>query len=205
MSVQELIACHGCDLLQHRPRLAPGQVALCKRCGTLLYRYRNNRIDTPLALTLAGLLLFLIAVCSPFMSLSIEGRQQEALLISGAHMLYRQGFPAVAVLAMFTGILAPLLQLGGTAFVLICLKCRRASNPVGFIYRWVRYLQPWSMAEVFLLGILVASVKMVQMADLQPGVGLYAFIGCIFITAAATAALNPDSIWEKLPVKPGPR
>jgi paraquat-inducible protein A len=201
MAARELIACHGCDLLQKRLRLNKGEVASCLRCGTPLYRYRPDRIDTPLALTLAGLLFFLVAVSTPFLSLSIEGRQQETLLVSGGKILFQQGFPAIAVLAVFTGVLAPLLQLCGTAFVLICLKCKRVSGPVGTIYRWVRHLQVWSMAEVYLLGILVAAVKLVEIADLQPGWGMYAFTAGIFLTVAATAVLNPDSIWEKLPVK----
>jgi paraquat-inducible protein A len=201
MAARELIACHGCDLLQKRPVLTQGQVARCPRCATPLLRYRPIRADKPLALTLTGLILFLVAVSNPFLTINLEGRQQQALLFSGAQVLYQQGFPVVAGLAVFTGILAPLLQLSGICMVLVCLKCRLFQGTAAWTYRWMHHLQTWAMAEVFLLGILVASVKMMQMADLHPGAGLYAFMACIFFTAAATAALDPENIWQWLPIR----
>lgn len=172
----------------------------------MLYRSRAGagNIDRPLALTLAGAVLFVIANAAPFLTLSMEGRFQETLLISGVQILYREGQAGLAVLTLFTGIVMPFIQLAGLAYVLLSIKSGRADRRAAVVFRWIRYFQPWAMAEVFLLGILVSTAKLIHMADMVPGAALYAFMAMIFSTAAAWATLNAQDIWRRLPVQPGP-
>jgi len=54
------------------------------------------------------------------------------------------------------------------------------------------------MMEVFMIGILVAVVKLVKMASIIPGTALYAFMVLIFILAASAAALDPHIVWKQL-------
>jgi paraquat-inducible protein A len=196
-----LIACRACDLLHSRSALTAGHVARCSRCGAVLYRRTQTNVDRPLALTLTAVLLFVIANTAPFLTLSMEGRFQETILISGVLTLYREGRQGVALLALGTGIVGPLIQLVGLSYVLLALKLSRPSRRVAVVFRWVRHLQPWAMAEVFLLGVLVSAAKLAHMADLVPGVALYAFMALIFTLAAALATLNKESIWEQLPIQ----
>jgi paraquat-inducible protein A len=49
-----------------------------------------------------------------------------------------------------------------------------------------------------MIGILVAAVKLVKMANIIPGIALYAFMILIFILAASAAALDPHIVWQKL-------
>ena len=51
--------------------------------------------------------------------------------------------------------------------------------------------------EVFMLGILVAVVKLDQMASIVPGIGLWSFAALIFVLAAAAASLDPRLVWER--------
>jgi len=53
------------------------------------------------------------------------------------------------------------------------------------------------MTEVFMLGILVSIVKLAKMAQIIPGVALYSFMALIFTLAAATATLDPQTVWEQ--------
>lgn len=206
MRDHHLIACPACDFLHRRSVLAAGHTARCTRCKTVLYRSRAGagNIDRPLALTLAGAVLFIIANAAPFLTLSMEGRFHETLLISGVHTLYREGQAGLAVLTLFTGIVLPFVQLAGLAYVLLSVKSGRPGRHVAVVFRWIRYFQPWAMAEVFLLGILVSAAKLTHMADMAPGAALYAFMAMIFSTAAAWATLNTQDIWRQLPVQPGP-
>jgi paraquat-inducible protein A len=166
-----------------------------------LYSYSTTGIDRPLAFTLAGVVLFIIANAAPFLTLSMEGRFQETILLSGVLTLYREGQLGLAGLAFFTGIAAPLVQLAGLTYVLTAMKLGRPGRRVAVVLRWVRRLQPWAMAEVFMLGILVSAAKLAQMAAIVPGVALYAFMVLIFTLAAALATLNMEEIWEHLPVQ----
>ena len=54
------------------------------------------------------------------------------------------------------------------------------------------------MMEVFMVGILVAFVKLSKMASIIPGAALYAFMALIFVLAASASALDPHIVWGKL-------
>jgi paraquat-inducible protein A len=69
--------------------------------------------------------------------------------------------------------------------------------------RLLRRIQPWSMMEVFLVGILVAVTKLVDMAEVIPGLALWAFALLILVLAGATASFDPEALWERL--EPGGR
>jgi paraquat-inducible protein A len=192
-----MIACHECDLL-HRIRPLPvGTQARCTRCGAVLYRRRSNSLNRTLALNIAGLILFVLANSFPFLALRFEGQYQQIVLLTGIRELSRQGLPEIAVLVLLTTIISPLVQLTGLLYVLLPLKLDRLPPAVWRVFRWVRSLQPWSMLEVFMLGILVALVKLAKMADIVPGISLFCFLGLIYVLAAISAVLDPNSVWEK--------
>ena len=197
MSASRMIACHECDLLHRTRPLAIGSQARCTRCGAVLYRRRRNSLERTLALNVAGLILFALANSFPFLGMKLEGQQQQIVLLSGIIELYRQGLPLIAALVLLTTIVSPLVQLTGLLYVLLPLKLDRLPPAIWRVFRWVRALQPWSMLEVFMLGILVALVKLARMADIVPGISLFCFFGLIYVLAAISATLDPHSVWEK--------
>jgi len=201
MAVQTVIACPACDLLHRRRKLHAGTTARCTRCGTVLYRQKKVPPDRPLAFVVAGLVLFLIANCFPFLSLQIEGRTQETVLLTGIMALQHQGQIGLAGLVLLTGVVCPLLQLLGLTYALLPMRWGQVPPGMAMVYRWVCYIQPWSMMEIFLLGVLVAAVKLASTADVVPGVALYAFMILIFVLPAAMVAIDSDSIWERAPIQ----
>ncbi len=209
MSRDALTLCHECDLLQRNPSLPPGGSAHCVRCGQLLHRHRPDSLNRTLALALAGLILFIVANSYPFLSFQMQGRTTETTLFTGVHDLYGQGKWEVAGVVLFTSILAPGLQLFLLLMVLLPLKLGRL--PLGFptLFRWFKTLVPWGMMDVFMIGILVSVVKLTEMATIVPGTSLFAFVVLIFVLAAAQASLDPDVVWERVPLRPdvrrGPR
>jgi paraquat-inducible protein A len=68
------------------------------------------------------------------------------------------------------------------------------------IFRLLQKVQPWSMMEVFMLGILVSIVKLAGMASMIPGASLFAFLALIFVLAASMATLDPHLVWERVEV-----
>ncbi|MGD8833832.1 MAG: paraquat-inducible protein A [Desulfobacteraceae bacterium] len=196
------IACPACDLLHRRGDLCPGTTARCTRCGSVLYRDRDMQVDRPLALVLAGLVLFFIANYYPFLTFELEGRVEETILISGIKALYGQGQLGLAILVLLTGMVFPLLQLVGLAYLLLPLRLGMVPPAMAVVYRWLRHIQPWSMMEIMMLGILVSLVKLVGMAQVVAGPALFAFMALIFVLPAATIAMDSKSIWESNPLKP---
>ena len=54
------------------------------------------------------------------------------------------------------------------------------------------------MMDVYLLGVIVAVVKLSDLATLVPGVAIYSFVALIMALAAADSALDPHAVWEKM-------
>jgi paraquat-inducible protein A len=52
------------------------------------------------------------------------------------------------------------------------------------------------MLDVFLLAVLVALVKLGQIATILPGPGLIAFAAVVVLNMLATQSFDPKRIWE---------
>jgi paraquat-inducible protein A len=194
-------ACHDCDLLQRVGSLPEGATALCARCGAVLRRRRRNSIERTLALTIAACVLFAVANAFPFLSFDMSGQVTRTTLLSGVFDLWEQGVPAIAALVGFTAVAAPFAQLALLLYVLLPVHLGRVPWQMARAFRLLRRVQPWSMMEVFMVGILVAITKLVDMAQVVPGLALWAFSGLIFVLAGAMASLDPEAVWERLEVR----
>ncbi len=158
----------------------------------------DRPLDRALAYALTGLVLILVANFAPFMSLRIEGRAQSASLISGSIELFARDLWALAGLVLLTTIVAPLINLGTTAYVLIGLKLKRPPRHLPVLFRYLELLHPWAMVEVYLLGVFVAYVKLIDLATIEIGVALYALATLMLIMIAARVALDLHAVWEEM-------
>lgn len=197
---EALTACHDCDLLHRVEPISRRDVAKCIRCGAVLYRHQPNSIERTLALTLAALPLFAVANLFPFMTFKLEGRETIGTLASGVIELMASGQWAVAVVVLIATILAPLVELCALLYVLLPLAANRRVPGLARVYRSIRAITPWAMLEVYLLGAMVAFVKLVDLATIDIGIGAYAFCALIAVTAWAAAALNPHEVWDRIGV-----
>jgi paraquat-inducible protein A len=198
VSTPSLIACHECDLLQKLTPPPPGGIARCPRCGAVLYRNKPDSLNRTLALSVAGLILFVVANAFPFLAFNMQGQVTQTRLITGVHDLYAQGMWEIAALVLLTTILVPATQLWLLLYILIPLKLNRIPWKLPHAFRLLRGLGPWGMMEVFMLGILVAVVKLADMASIVPGLALWAFAILIVMLAGAAASLDPHAVWDRV-------
>lgn len=192
----ELYACLHCDLLQEVPPLAEGEVARCSRCGWLILKNRPRSFERPLALLLTAAILFAIFQSFPLLTFKKAGLEQTAHIATGIGELARQGMVPLAALVAATLIVVPALYLLSLLYVLVPAALNRRTPGMFALFRWVRVLAPWQMVEIFLLGVLVSLTKVSKMAQIETGVALYALGAFLFVTAAATSALDPQEIWR---------
>jgi paraquat-inducible protein A len=117
----------------------------------VLYRHKRNSLNRVLALTVAGLILFIIANAYPFLTFRLEAQIQETNLITEAQIqetnlitgvmeLYQQGMWIVAGVVLLTTIVMPLLELTGMLFILVPLKLRRRPWKLALLFRAIRAL-----------------------------------------------------------------
>ena len=195
---QTLIACHECDLIHRVQPLPENSKARCRRCGALLYAHFPKTIDWSLALAITGLVLLTIANIYPFLSLESQGTILETTLITGTIILSGQSMAGVAILVLLTSMLIPCILLGALVYVLWPMKLGHRLPANRRAFRLALALRPWSMTEIFLLGILVSVVKLAKMATIIPGTALFSFLGLVLVLAAVNTFLAPQTIWEKM-------
>ncbi|QEL55250.1 paraquat-inducible protein A [Chromobacterium paludis] len=193
-----LTACHDCDLLLRLPAAGRERAGVCcPRCGAILYEQGEETQSSACALLLAGVAVFIIANCYPVLALEIAGNRNAATLWQTALALQAQGMPEVALLVLFTGIVMPALEI--LSMLYLQLPLLLGIQPAGFavMMRLYRLARPWCMVEVFLLGVLVSLVKLVHLASVHPGIGLWAFFALIMLMAASAARFRPHQLWER--------
>jgi len=194
----ELVACHECDLLMRKPHLALGDQAQCPRCGYELYAHRHNVVERSLALVIAALLLYVPANFLPIMQLNPLGQATQDTVWSGVVGLFDTGMQGIAVVVFLCSMGIPLLKLLCQLAVLLSIRLNIGRSYGLLIYRIYHHLKDWGMLEVYLMGVLVAIVKLADMAELSLGLGLTCFVSLLLVQVWLEVVMSPHQIWQAL-------
>jgi paraquat-inducible protein A len=202
--VESIIACKTCGLLQRTEALQPGAVAECFRCGSVIDKHRVDSLGRTAALSLAALIFFVPANIYPILRMEFYGAYSESTIWDGCVKLYQDGQWHVATIVFLASILVPLLKLLGLFFLVVVTKFKSTfwRQERIWIYKIIDVIGPWAMLDVFLLAILVALVKLGQLATVLPGRGLVAFTAMVVLTILASASFDPALIWRKTEKRP---
>jgi paraquat-inducible protein A len=117
----------------------------------------------------------------------------------GVVSLAQTGQYFVALIVFLASIAIPVLKLAGLLYLVISARFklgRRLRDRVR-LYRFIDAVGPWAMLDVFLLAVLVALVKLGEIATILPGPGLVAFTAVVVLTMFASASFDPRAIWER--------
>lgn len=193
-----LIACRECDLLLREISLLPGGIACCRCCGAPLYRNSPDSLDRTLALVLAATLLFIIANIYPILGIEIQGTRNATNLYGAVHALWNQEMHSISLLVFITTILVPAIELSMMIYLLLPIRLLRIPAGIPLILRVLQSIKPWGMVEVFMLGVLVALVKLTDSSSIIPGVALWSFGGLTVLLAAMAASFNPRDVWTHI-------
>ena len=195
---ENLTACPDCDLLQRIPALPPGGSARCPRCGHVIAVSKPDSLDRTLALAVASAIVFLIANVSPLMGMQAVGHQASTTIVGGAYEMWLQGQEITAVLVVCCTVGAPAALIGFMLVVLIAVRRPPAPAWTGTLLRLVRFHQPWAMIEVMMLGILVALIKIAELATVIPGIGMFAAFALVVLITAMSVSFDPRQAWARI-------
>jgi len=198
LPLDNLVACHECDLLMRKPVLAHGEKALCPRCGYELYANRYNVVQRSLALVIAALLLFIPANFLPIMQLNLLGQSSQDTVWSGVVALFDTGMQSVSAIVFLCSMGIPLLKLLCQLAVLLSIRFDVGRSYGLLLYRIYHHIREWGMLEVYFMGVLVAIVKLADMAAITVGLGLVCFIGLLLIQVWLEVVMSPHQIWQAL-------
>jgi paraquat-inducible protein A len=194
MAVNTILICRDCDTVYRAIPLRRGDEAHCRRCDAVLARYLAADVETGLALVAAAAIFFAIANLTPILSIEVGGVETKANIWFAVRSLQQGWISLAAVGLALTTFLIPATQIALLFWVLLFARFGR--RPPGFapVMRLLHRMRPWSMTEVFLLGALVAIVKLANWVPIAAGAGIWA-MGALTALLAFLGRCDPASWW----------
>ena len=195
----EITLCKQCDLVVERTPVEQGEVLVCPRCMGAMARHHVHPFETSLSFALAALVPFAVVLGFPFLKLSAAGFQGSSTVAETASALFERGFPSIGVLVFLMTLGLPLLRLLAFIYVLLPLAWSGVPAPNAWLaFRTAERIAPWAMLDVYLIGILVAVIKLLDIAEVTPGVGLVAFVALMVLTVASSSTMDREAVWERI-------
>jgi paraquat-inducible protein A len=190
-----LTLCPQCDLAQRLDGLAAGARARCARCGAELGSGLHERRDDLFAFLATAAVLVLVMNAFPLVELRSQGAAHATTLLGAVLELRQRGMTALALLVAGTTILGPVAEIGFLTVLLMPDRLRLLEPARARIVGFLQQVRPWSMVEVFMLGVLVAIVKLAALADIVPGPALWACATLIVVLSLLKARVRPEDFW----------
>jgi paraquat-inducible protein A len=198
-ALDTLIACPHCDALHRLTPLAMGERADCARCGQQLIAPRKNAFLLVSAMGMTIAILMLGAVFHPFLSVSLAGITRNASIFDAVLIFSSGALLPVTVLTFGFIVLIPVLRASALIYVLVPLVLgrppRRLAKPA---MRAAEFLKPWSMAEIFIISVAVALVKVAGLASVHFGTAFWYFVALVVVVALQDLFMCEHTIWDAL-------
>lgn len=194
-----LLACPRCDALYRMSALPDNTQAVCTRCSTVLATSRTDTAARVLALALTAMLLMIAALFFPFLGIRI-GETTNSTSVFGAVMAFADDslFP-VAVFTATLIIIAPLVRVLALIYALLPLVAgRKPLARAATAMRIAAAIKPWSMTEVFIVGVAVSMVKIGGIASISFGPAFWAFTVLVVVTVVKDTLICEWSLWTAL-------
>ncbi len=188
-----------CDLLHSARSAQDGERIRCARCRTVLESSRPKAIDRTLASAATNVILIIGALFFPFIKLEGAGSRQNATLVD-ALSAFGGGLtaPLVLVVAAFI-VIIPLMRAGALCYTLWPLRFgRRPYRHAARAFRFANSLKPWSMAEIFIIGVVVALVKVAGMAEVSLGPAFWMLVAMVAVLVLENHNFCRWTIWRIL-------
>jgi paraquat-inducible protein A len=191
-----LIVCPACDLVHRGDVVAANGRTRCARCRAVIHPSAEGGLDAAIAIAFCALVFFCLANLYPLVEFHINGTRRETTLIGAAWGLYQADHAALGLLVLGTTVIAPLTQLLALIYLLLPLRRKRRARRQRTAYRLLTHLRPWTFVEVFMLGAVVALVRLASYARVVPGIALVACGFLMMSLAALTSRVSPEQFWR---------
>lgn len=198
----ELVLCHHCDLLQHLPVLSEGEEAFCSRCGHQLDSRHHQSVLKPALYAASALLMLLLANLFPFVSMYAAGNSNQMSFFDTSSVVFSEHHQWLAILVwLFIQAIPAFCML---SVLYLKISCAYPLPATVWFARVLYMLKPWSMVDIFLMGLLISFVKLVASADISLGPSFWAF--CIFclLHLRTFQLLERRELWARIAPCPLP-
>jgi len=193
-----LVVCPHCDAVHRMVTVRQGARVGCHRCGCTLCSETRLPLQALLASTIAALMFFAIANLTPLLTFELAGERRPAPLWGGVTAVWTAGEPMMAVIAGLTTLVFPFISLCLLLYALLPLAFGPPAPGYRQVLNALQWLRPWSLLEVFFLGVLVALVKLTDVATVVLGPGLIAIVA-LSLLMVRLGSFDLALLWDHVP------
>ncbi|SIT38349.1 Paraquat-inducible protein A [Paraburkholderia ribeironis] len=192
------IGCPECGALEDIPPLTARSYARCRTCHYPLERRSGRSLSAALACTTATFVLLFPANLAPLMSVHMLGAERSSFLSSGIVAIWNDGWVILALLLGMFGIVLPFVRFGGLLVVLGAVRLGCRARGIGALFRWMTWLDIWTMPDVYLVGCFVGYARVTQNLTGTIGPGGYCFIAAALLSMLTRASLDRRTVWRAI-------
>ncbi|MCU0670797.1 MAG: paraquat-inducible protein A [Myxococcota bacterium] len=188
--------CHDCGLLSRMP--GHTHEASCPRCGGALHFRKQRSLERTWALVIAAIVCYVPANLFPVMTVISLGKRQSDTIMSGVVYLLMHHMWPLALIIFIASVFVPLMKLVILVSLLISVHRRSSWRPVDRtrLYRLTELIGRWSMVDIYVVTILVALVRLGNLATIEAGAGAVFFGAVVVLTILAAESFDPRLIWD---------
>ncbi|RUO67235.1 PqiA/YebS family transporter subunit [Idiomarina ramblicola] len=192
----EVVGCPQCDWVSRRVPLLTNEQSECPRCGYILEDGNNAGQYTLLAVAIAALVLLFASLSVDFIRYSAAGVEQSMTLMDAAWQLSYFHEKVLAVLVLLTVIIIPCIYLLCLIWVYSQLETSGPNRLNLYLLRTMEHLKPWLMTDIFLLGTLVALVKISSLAEVRLLEGFWGFSVFVVLLLFVYERAKRTPVWQ---------
>ncbi|MFA9374605.1 MAG: paraquat-inducible protein A [Poseidonibacter sp.] len=177
--LKNIIECYSCGLfVKKQPYENLSQ--RCPRCNTKIITSKKHSLDS-LYYAFSSLLIFILLSLYPLISISINDIQIKATLFGTISILLEQNLFFVALVVLFTIIIAPVLNSLVIIFSFIQIHTKFKIFTDTLLHDGFYFFKKWAFIEVFIISIIVSYIKLIAMFDTTEfNLGFYLMLAYIF-------------------------
>ncbi len=186
--------CNYCGTIVEIEKLERDTDYLCPVCKSLVYR-RGQPLQHVFFLSITSLMLFFWMLQSPLVSIKILNIERSVTFASGIGYLIETGRYLTALILSLSVIVIPYTMLVIRIAVMVAVRLKAVSPFILKLLEIYRKIYEWNMAEVYLVGVLIAIIKLRSLAEVTVGVGVLVFLLFIITFYISVEWFNPDDVY----------
>ena len=198
-SLDGLIACPVCDVLHRVADVPVGARARCRRCHTVLMTPRKSAMTRIVMLAATASVLMVAAVFFPFLDLSAGGQSRSSSVFDAVMAFSGSGMLPLSIAVAAFIVVLPLARLIAITYALAPMALGwHPLRHAAAAFRWAEATKPWAMAEIFIVGVAVALIKVAGLAKVTLGPAFWAFAALVLVTVLKDSFMCRLTVWKTL-------
>ena len=160
---------------------------------------RRGAMTRIVMLAATAAILMIAAIFFPFLQLDAGGLSRSSSVMGAVMAFSGAGMLPLSVAVAALIVILPLARFLALAYALAPMALGwHPARHAAFAFRWAEAAKPWAMAEIFIVGVAVALVKVTGLAKVTPGPAFWAFAALVLVTVLKDTFMCRLTIWKTL-------